>query len=220
MSSQLDRRMAVMDTAGLYVVTSESLSAGRTTLEVVAAALEGGVRLFQLREKELPLRALLTLGHELRELTQRYEALLLVNDRIDVALAIGADGVHLGQADMPIEVARRLGPDLIIGSSSHDVTEAREAAQAGASYVNIGPIYPTQTKQWDDAYLGLEGLREIAAEIQIPFTVMGGIKAAHIPGLCEAGARTLAVVTAVTAASDPAMAALHLREAILSARGD
>ena len=98
------------------------------------------------------------------------------------------------------------------------MAEAREAQQAGASYVNIGPVYPTQTKQWDEAYLGVEGVREIAAEIQIPFTVMGGIKESHIPALCAAGARTLAVVTAVTAAEDPAAAAGRLRQAILAAR--
>ncbi len=218
MSKQLDRRMAALDAAGLYVVTSESLSAGRSTRDVVAAALDGGGRLFQLREKEMALRPLLALGRELRELTARYDALLLLNDRVDVALAVGADGVHLGQDDMPIAEARRLAPDLIIGSSSHDVAEAREAQQAGASYVNIGPVYPTQTKQWDEAYLGVEGVREIAAEIQIPFTVMGGIKESHIPTLCAAGARTLAVVTAVTAAEDPAAAAGRLRQAILAAR--
>ena len=219
MSSQLRRRMEIMDAAGLYVVTSASLSAGRTTTEVVTAALEGGARLFQLREKQMPLRELLELGHALRELTRQYDALLLVNDRVDIALAIEADGVHLGLDDLPIETARRLAPELIIGSSSHTVAEARIAQQAGASYVNIGPIYPTRTKQWDEAYLGLDGLAEIAAQVHIPFTVMGGIKEHHIPGLCAAGARTLAVVTAVTAAEDPAAAARHLKQSILTARG-
>ena len=119
MSSQLRRRMEIMDAAGLYVVTSASLSAGRTTTEVVTAALEGGARLFQLREKQMPLRELIDLGHALRELTRQYDALLLVNDRVDIALAIEADGVHLGLDDLPIETARRLAPELIIGSSSH-----------------------------------------------------------------------------------------------------
>lgn len=196
--------------AGLYVVTSASFSAGRNTLDVVADALAGGVRLFQLREKDLPIGELVALGSETRLLTDEAGAILLINDRVDVALAVGADGVHLGQDDFPIDQARKLGPDLVIGASTHNVGEAIRAQDEGASYVNIGPVFPTKTKQNAGEFIGMDGVREISKHLRIPFTVMGGIKEDHIPGLLEAGARTIAVVTAVTAADDPAAAARRL----------
>ena len=202
--------MARFRAAGLYLVTSERLSAGRSTETIVRAALDGGVRLIQLREKELSAQALTALAQRVRALTAAAGALLLINDRLDIALAVGADGVHLGQDDLPIADARRLAPDLILGASTHDVAEVRAAEVAGASYVNIGPLFPTNTKVWTSAFLGIEGLRRIAPHVNLPFTVMGGIKAAHIPDLLHAGAQTIAVVTAVTAASDPRAAAADL----------
>jgi thiamine-phosphate pyrophosphorylase len=211
-----DARMVRFREAGLYLVTGESLSAGRTTLDVVDAALAGGVKLIQLREKGLSALALTRLAREVRARTRAAGALLIVNDRLDIALAVDADGVHLGQDDLPVSEARRLAPGLIIGASSHNETEAREAEAAGASYVNIGPLFATQTKDWSGEFLGLEGLRRIAPVLKVPFTVMGGIKAHHIPGLRTAGARTLAVVTAVTAAPDPAQAARELLAALRS----
>lgn len=203
-------RMARFRAAGVYLVTSEALSAGRTTPRIVDAALAAGVRLIQLREKDLPLRELLPLAHTVRAQTREVGALLILNDRLDAALAVDADGVHLGQDDFPIAEARRLAPELILGASTHDVAEAEAAQEAGASYVNIGPIYPTQTKAWDDAFLGVEGLKRIAPHVRIPFTVMGGIKGHHVPALVQAGARTIAVVTEVTAAPDPRAAASDL----------
>ena len=137
-------------------------------------------------------------------------ALLIINDRVDVALAVGADGVHLGQDDFPVPQARRLAPDLIIGASTHSVEEALRAQAEGASYINIGPIFPTGTKKWEGKFLGLDGLRRVATVARVPFTVMGGIKDSHIPELVRNGARTIALVTAVTAAPDPAAAARGL----------
>jgi thiamine-phosphate diphosphorylase len=133
---------------------------------------------------------------------------------VDVALAVEADGVHLGLEDFPIAAARRLGPDLIIGASTHSRAEAEAAQAAGASYVNIGPLFPTKTKAWGEAFLGLEGLRDVKSAVRIPFTVMGGIKREHIPALVAEGARTIALVTAVTAAPDPEAAARDLLAAI------
>lgn len=211
-------RMSRFKSAGLYLVTSATLSSGRTTTEVVSAALDGGVKLVQLREKDLPVRELMTLAREVRELTSRAGALLIINDRVDVAVAVGADGVHLGQDDLPIDAARGLSADLIIGASSHNEEEARAAEADGASYVNIGPLFPTRTKEWTDAFLGVEGLRRIAPVVTIPFTVMGGIKAHHVPDVCAAGAQTLAVVTAVTAAPDPAATARELVALVLDSR--
>jgi thiamine-phosphate pyrophosphorylase len=202
--------------AGLYLVTSQALSAGRTTVEIVRAALSGGVKLIQLREKDMPLCDYVKLAEQIRVMTTTAGCLLIINDRVDVALAVGADGVHLGQDDFPIPAARRLAPELIIGSSTHNVEEALRAQNEGASYINIGPIYPTGTKVWEGEYLGLEGLRTIAAVARVPFTVMGGIKKSHFPGLIEAGARTIALVTAVTAASDTEEATRALLEQIVS----
>lgn len=203
-------RLRRFQQAGLYLVTSQALSRGRSTLEIVDAALAGGVRLIQLREKEMPMPDFLRLAELLRVRTAQADALLIINDRVDVALAVSADGVHLGQADFPIAPARRLAPDLIIGASTHSPAEAQAAERAGASYINIGPLFPTQTKQKSGEFLGLEGLRKIARLVTIPWTVMGGIKKEHIPDLLKAGARTIAVVTAVTADANPAQAARDL----------
>lgn len=208
------QRMERFCRAGLYLVTSASLSAGRSTPDIVRAALDGGVRLIQLREKELPLRTLLSLAEDIRTLTARADALLIINDRIDVALAVGADGVHLGQDDFPLDAARRLAPELILGASTHSIEEARLAIEQGASYINIGPLFPTHTKAWSGNFLGFEGLENIAHHVTIPFTVMGGIKKEHIPELLRLGARTIAVVTAITAAPDPAEAARELLHGI------
>ena len=210
MSARHEERMRRFQKAGLYLVTSEAASAGRRTEEILCEALAGGVCLVQLREKDLPLRDFFRLAETARRLTRETGALLIINDRLDVAMAVGADGVHLGQEDFPACAARRLAPDLIIGVSTHSPAEARQAEVDGASYVNIGPLFPTGTKAWTGPFLGLEGLREIAAVVSIPFTVMGGIKREHIPALRRAGARTIAVVTAITAAPRPAEAARDL----------
>lgn len=210
MNSVHEMRMKKFLTAGIYFVTSEHLSAGRSTLKIVEAALEGGVKLIQLREKDIPVKELVHLALEVRKLTMYYDALLIINDRPDVAMAVAADGVHLGQDDFPCEKVRRLAPDLIVGVSSHSEVEARQAEMAGASYVNIGPLFETATKKWNEKYLGIDGMKRISSEISIPFTVMGGIKKEHIPELRSAGASTIALVTAITAAPDPSLAAKEL----------
>ena len=196
--------------AGIYLVTSQTMSMGRSTVEIVRAALAGGVRLIQLREKELSTTAFMDLACKIRAMTKKAGALLLINDRLDVALAVNADGVHLGQDDFSVKEARKLAPDLIIGASSHSPKQAAKAQKDGASYVNIGPIFPTKTKKWTGEFLGIDGLKKISSKISIPFTVMGGIKKEHIPQLVSAGARTIAVVTAITAAKNPEKAAREL----------
>ncbi len=214
-----EQRMRVFQDAGLYLVVSPGrLSCERTASEIVIAALKGGCRLIQLREKRLPIPDLVRLAREIRGLTMERGALLIIDDRIDVALAVEADGVHLGQDDFPVSDARRLAPDLIIGASSHSEAEALEAQRQGASYVNIGPLFHTTTKGWAGEFLGLDGLRRIAPKLSIPFTVMGGIKQSHIASLAEAGARTLAVVTAVTSAPDPEQATREFISALRAAQ--
>ena len=213
-----DRRMRIFKRAGLYLVTSETLSRGRTTVAIVRQALKAGVRLVQLREKDMPLSRLMPLARAIRRMTARAGALLIINDRLDLALAVGADGVHLGQDDLPLAEARRIAPDMVIGASTHSLREALAAQRTGASYVNIGPIFPTTTKKWDKNFLGIRKMRAIAGRLKIPFTVMGGIKEEHIPALAKAGVKTIAVVTAVTAANDPGRAATGMLRMIREKR--
>ena len=195
----------------LYVVITASFCAGRSALEVLDACLAAGVRLVQFREKDADARALYEGAKAFRARTADAGALLIVDDRVDIALAVGADGVHLGQRDLPIEAARRIAPDLILGASSHNPGEARAAQAAGASYVNIGPIFSTQTKAVPTGAVGPDMIARIAPELDVPFTCMGGIKSHNIGEVLARGARHVAVVTAVTAADDPKAAALDLR---------
>ncbi|MHB8836312.1 MAG: thiamine phosphate synthase [Candidatus Methylomirabilia bacterium] len=202
----------------LYVVITEQFCAGRTALAVLDGVLAAGVGVVQLREKEIDDRELFERALAFRERTLRAGALLIIDDRLDVALAASADGVHLGQRDLPVREARRLAPELLIGASSHTPEQAWEAQDAGASYVNIGPIFPTQTKATDIPALGPAALDRTVPQITIPFTVMGGIKAHNLGALLERGARHVAMVTAVTAADDVTGAARSLRQAITARR--
>ncbi len=209
-----EERMKRFLSSGLYVVTSQAMSCGRTTIDIIRAALSGGATLVQLREKELSACALLKLAQDARRLTAEANALLIINDRVDIALASGADGVHLGQGDLPVSCARRLAHDLIIGASTHSVAEAVAAEAAGASYINIGPIFATRTKEWQGDFLGIARMKMIATSVNLPFTVMGGIKTKHIPELLDAGARTIAMVTEVTLADDTERAVRDLLSAL------
>lgn len=200
----------------LYVVITQAFCQDRNSLDILDQCLEAGVRLVQFREKDLESGAMYARCMAFREHTARAGALLIVNDRLDIALATGADGVHLGQSDLPVAAARKTAPDLIVGASSHNLEEALAAQEAGAGYVNIGPIYPTQTKDHVGGAVGPEMLDAVTPHLHIPFTCMGGIKADNVGPLVERGARHPAVVTAVTAAPDPAAAAAELRRAILA----
>lgn len=213
-----DERMRRFVEAGLYVVITEAFCGGRTSLRVLEACLDAGVRLVQFREKDLPGRELHARAEAFRRTTAEVGALLIVDDRVDVALAVGADGVHLGQDDLPIHAARALGPELIIGSSSHNLDEALVAQAAGASYVNIGPIYATQTKAVASGVVGPDMIGSIVRHLRVPHTCMGGIKEHNVGEVLAAGGRTIAVVTAVTAARDPGEAATRLLAAIRAAQ--
>ena len=170
------------------------------TAPVLEAVIAGGAKIVQLREKNYADRDFFNLARQFREITERHRVLLIINDRIDIALGVGADGVHLGQKDLPAESARRLAPDLLIGVSTHNLEEALAAEKAGAAYINIGPIFSTPTKTAKP--LGVKAIREIAPKINLPFTVMGGIKHENVAAVLEAGARRIAVVTALTQAED------------------
>lgn len=211
------RRIEMFKAVDLYPVTCERLSGGRSNLEVLEAAVAGGAKVIQLREKECGKGELYRQAVRFRELTAAAGMLLIINDHLDVALAAGADGVHLGQADLPLPAARRIAPDLLLGASSHSREEALRAQAEGADYVNIGPIFPTLTKEGIDHFLGPEAIGEIAPALGVPFTVMGGINAGNIDQVLAAGARRIAVVTAVTQAPDMAAAVTALRARIRTA---
>jgi thiamine-phosphate pyrophosphorylase len=209
-----EKRKARFDDIDLYPVTCERLSAGRSNLEVLKAVVRGGARIIQLREKEYSKRDLFALALTFREVTARAGLLLIINDHLDIALAVGADGVHLGQDDLPLAAARRLAPDLLIGISTHCPDEAMDAEQEGADYVNIGPVFATSTKAGADRGLGLGAVAAIASRLSVPFTVMGGITAANLDELLAVGARRIAMITAITQAADISRAVRVLRERI------
>lgn len=204
-------RASLLKEADLYVVITESFCAGRSSLETLDACLAAGVKLVQLREKDQCDRDLYLLARAWRERTQRARALFILDDRVDMALAVDADGVHLGQGDLPLDAARRIAPGLILGASSHSLPEALAAQDAGADYVNIGPIFATQTKAVATGALGPELISEIRPHLRVPFTCMGGIKPDNVGLVLERGASIVAVVTAVTAAPDIQAAAAALR---------
>jgi thiamine-phosphate pyrophosphorylase len=207
-----ERRKAVLQEIDVYPVTCERLSAGRSNLEVLQAVIQGGVRIIQLREKEYSARDLYHMALKFREMTAKAGVLLIINDHLDIAMAVEADGVHLGQNDLPVTAARRIAPELLVGASTHSLEEARQAQDDGADYVNIGPIFPTKTKEGVEQFLGPDAIRVIAPAIRIPFTVMGGINESNIDEVLAAGARRVALVTAITLAPDISQKVRALRK--------
>ncbi len=184
---------------------------------VVEAALEGGVRAVQLREKDLSGRDLYLLARDLRDLTRRYGALLLVNDRIDVALAVEADGVHLGQDSFPVAEARRLlGPQKLIGASTHSLEEIR--ASQGADFIVFGPVYFTPSKAAYGEPQGVGRLQEAVSQSPCPVFAIGGIAAERVPEVCAAGAHGIALISAILASANPKEAAQGLLAALSTKR--
>jgi len=207
-------RRARFEQVDIYPVTCERLSAGRSNLEVLEGIIRGGARIVQLREKEASKRELYHLAVKFRGMTEQAGILLMINDHLDIALAVGADGVHLGQDDLPLRAARNLAPELIIGASTHSLQEALEAQGEGADYVNIGPIFPTRTKEGVERFLGPEAIVDIGPKLEVPFTVMGGIAGSNIDEVLARGARRVAMVSAITQAVDIAETVRSLRERI------
>ena len=184
---------------------------------VVAQALEAGVRLVQYRAKQADDRVRLAEATALRELCRRHGALFLINDRIDLALAVDADGVHLGQDDLPPALARRLlGPERLIGRSTHGVDQLQQAIRDGCDYVGVGPVHATPTKPGREP-VGLTYVRQAAASCTIPWFAIGGIEAGNLPAVLDAGAARVAVVRAITDAADPAAASRELLGALAAA---
>ncbi|MFQ5886856.1 MAG: thiamine phosphate synthase [Anaerolineae bacterium] len=203
----------------LYVITDAKLSRGRSHLEVAQAAIEGGASIIQFRDKEMTTRQLVETAGKIKELTEEAGIPLIVNDRLDVALAVDADGVHVGQDDMPAALARQLiGPHKILGVSASTVEEALQAEKDGADYVSASPVFTTPTKPDTPPPTGLEGLRAIVEAVNLPVIAIGGINEKNAAEVMEAGAQGVAVISAVVSAPDIAAAARHLRETLETAR--
>lgn len=199
----------------LYFIADVSAAGGRDLAALVEAAAEGGVTAVQLRAKELGTRDFLNLALRLVERLAERRVPLLVNDRVDVALACGAAGVHLGQDDLPVADARRLlGRRRVIGLSVNTLPEALAAEAAGADYLGLGPVHPTATKVTALPVLGAEGLAAIRAQVKLPIVAIGGVNEGNARRLIEAGANGVAVVSALMDAPDPAAAARRLRQAL------
>jgi thiamine-phosphate pyrophosphorylase len=195
----------------LYLVTDEALAGGRPLAAAVGAAVDGGVTCVQLRAKTASARRILAQARELLALLLPRGVPLIVNDRLDIALAAGAGGVHVGQDDLPCAAVRRLAPPgFRIGVSVSTVAEARAAEADGADYLGVSPVFDTPTKRDTPRAAGLEGLRRIRAATRLPLVAIGGIHAGNAAAVRAAGADGLAVVSAIMAAHDPAAAARQL----------
>lgn len=202
----------------LYLVTDSALCRGRTLADVVEQAVAGGIRCVQLREKTAATRDFMAQAMLLRSILAPRGVPLVINDRIDVALACEADGVHLGQADMPPEQARRLlPPHVFIGWSVESLGDVARSATLPVDYLGVSPVFATPTKTDTKAPWGLEGLRQIRAASPLPLVAIGGIHAGNAAAVLDAGADGLAVVSAVCAADDPCAAAAALGAAAASA---
>ena len=204
----------------LYLVTDRGLSRGRRNLDIIRAAVAGGVTMVQLREKEATTREFYQEGLKIKEFLGEHNVPLIINDRLDIALALDAEGVHVGQDDMPVAVARRiLGDDKIIGASVVDVAEAREAEAAGADYLGLSPIFVTSTKPDLTAQIGIDGIAPIRQAVRIPIVGIGSMSAENAFEAVRAGLDGVAVVSAICSQRDPEAAARAIKVEVLRAKG-
>ena len=203
----------------LYLVTDRGLAGGRSNFEVVKAAVEGGATVVQLREKDCSTREFVQHALAIKDFLRTRRIPLIINDRLDVAQAVRADGVHLGQTDMPLEMAKEiLGDSMIIGISAESLEDAIAAERGGADYLGVSPIYATPTKTDTAPPLGLAGLREIRKGVKLPLVGIGGLNRQNCAEVIRSGADGVAVVSAIVAADDPEVAARVLKKIITEAR--
>jgi thiamine-phosphate pyrophosphorylase len=202
----------------LYVILDRGAAGGRDLPALLDAVLKGGCRVVQLREKTMPLSELYPVALGLRRRCREAGCTFIVNDRVDLALALAADGVHVGQEDLPAREARQLlRPGMILGVSTHDEEQARRARDDGADYVAVGSMFPTGSKP-GFRLVGADLLRRVRPEIPVPLVAIGGITVDNVAEVVRAGADGIAVISAVCAAPDPETAARRFIEAIRSAR--
>ena len=203
----------------LYLVTDRGLARGRSTLEIVKAAVDGGATVVQLREKDCSTLEFIEQALAIKDLLQARRIPLIINDRLDVAQAVRADGVHLGQTDMPLDMAKGiLGDSMLIGISTESIEDAIAAEKGGADYLGVSPIYATPTKTDTAPPLGLAGLRQIRKAVRLPLVGIGGLNRENSADVIRSGADGVAVVSAIVAADDPEAAARMLRRIIEEAR--
>ena len=199
----------------LYLITDRHQSGGSDLTEVVRQSLEGGTRAVQLREKDLSGAEVYRMALELRALTRRYGARLMINDRLDIALAVEADGVQLGINSMPVDAARRLlGPQMIIGYSAHAIDEALRVQADGADFITFSPVYHTPSKAAYGEPCGVKKLADAACALEIPVIALGGIGQTNITEALSANVQGIAVISAIIAAADPRAAAVSLLKKI------
>jgi len=199
----------------LCVIVTSSV-AKHPPLETARMVIEGGADVIQLREKEMPDHEFKELAEQMRKLTADAGVLFIVNDRVAIARLVSADGAHVGQDDLPASEARKiLGPDAVIGVSTHEMSQAREALEDGADYIGAGPVFPTRTKGYTEG-IGTDYLRALAAEYPLPFFAIGGISLDNLDQVIEAGCRHVAVSSAIIAADDPARAAREFKKKLTS----
>ncbi len=194
----------------LYVITDRRL---KPEVESVKEALEGGATSIQLRIKNAPTREMIEIGKEIRKLTEEYDALYFVDDRVDVALATNADGVQLGLEDMPISLARDIAPNLVIGASVYSLEEALHAEKEGADYLGAGSVFPTSTKK-DVRVIGIEGLRRIVESVKIPVVAIGGINHENVKEVLKTGVDGVAVISAIMGAENVKKATEEMRRIV------
>ena len=203
---------------GLYFVTDRSLCGQRSLADVVLQAIRGGAACVQLREKSAATRAFVEEAERIKNLMAPFRVPLIINDRIDVALAVGADGVHVGQEDMPYEIARKLmGPKAIIGLSVETWEDVEQAEMLDADYLGVSPIFATPTKTDTKGAWGLDGLARIRAFSRHPLVAIGGLNAANAEAVVMAGADGVAVVSAICASPDPLSTSRQLTDIIRAA---
>jgi thiamine-phosphate pyrophosphorylase len=201
----------------LYVITDETLAGGLSHSEIARGAIDGGATAIQLRDKILPYRDFIRMGAEIRTMTRKSGVLFIVNDRLDVALACGADGVHLGQGDLRCDVARQLAPPgFIIGVSVGSEEEALDAEENGADYIALSPVFATGSKHDAGPGHGLDILKEIRTAVHIPVIAIGGIDPGNAGTVIDAGADGIAVISAVVSQPDITAAARFLKEIVSS----
>lgn len=199
----------------IYALTDSRLSLGRPIEEVAAALLKAGVKILQYREKKAKAGQMLQECTALRRLTREAGACFIINDHVDIAMLVDADGVHVGQEDLPVPAVRQLiGPQKIIGLSTHNPEQARAAVEAGADYIGVGPIFATQTKEDVCAPVGYEYLDWVAANIDLPFVAIGGIKKHNVAEVVSHGARCCALVSELVGAHDIAAQVVSVRNEI------
>ena len=199
----------------LYVITDETIAGGRPHTRIAQQATLGGADIIQLRDKGRSCAELITIGREIAAITKKSGAVLIINDRLDVAIACGADGVHLGQDDMPVSTARQLAPEgFIIGVSVGTVVEAVEAERGGADYIALSPIFSTASKDGAGPGYGLVRLAAIKRAVSVPVIAIGGINRQNVRDVIAAGADGIAVISAVVASPDITAAAQELKDLV------